>query len=108
VSAHGLDRVAEVREAPLRPLTMDGTEHSWYDLAALNDLTDIDLVVLGGTRSASYDDPAVAVLQPRLAPTATVFRPAAAGETAEPHTDGVRVGEAKLPSARTETTLAPA
>jgi predicted O-methyltransferase YrrM len=102
LSAHGLDRVAEVREAPLRPLTIDGAEHCWYDQAAIDDLTDIDLVVLGGTRSAAYDDPAVAVLQPRLAPTATVFRPAAA----ESNSDDGR--EPKLPSARTESSLTPA
>jgi predicted O-methyltransferase YrrM len=104
VSAHGLDRVAEVREAPLRPLTIDGAELAWYDLAALDDLTDIDLVVLGGSRSAGYDDPAIAVLQPRLAPTATVFRPAADAGPAD--TEGVRT--AKLPNARVETSLTPA
>jgi predicted O-methyltransferase YrrM len=101
VSEHGLDRVAEVREAPLRPLTIDGAEHAWYDVTTIEDLTDIDLVVVGGPRSAGYDDPAVAVLQPRLAPTATVFRPEAAA--AEPDDSRVR-----LPAARSESTLTPA
>ncbi|HET9516528.1 MAG TPA: class I SAM-dependent methyltransferase, partial [Actinoplanes sp.] len=48
VAEHGLRHVVEVREAPLRPVTLDGTEHAWYDLAAIEDLTGIDLVVLGG------------------------------------------------------------
>jgi hypothetical protein len=80
-------------------LTIDGAEHSWYDLAAIADLNDVDLVVLGGSRSAGYDDPAIAVLQPRLAPTATVFRPAATDQ----HHDPVRAP--RLPSARSESTL---
>jgi predicted O-methyltransferase YrrM len=100
VAEHGLERVAEIREAPLRPLTIDGAEHSWYDLAAIADLGDIDLVVLGGSRSAGYDDPAIAVLQPRLAPTATVFRPAT---TSDQDHDTVRAP--RLPNARTEPSL---
>jgi predicted O-methyltransferase YrrM len=100
---HGLERVAEVREAPLRPLTIDGAEHSWYDLAAIADLNDIDLVVLGGSRSAGYDDPAIAVLQPRLSPTVTVFRPAASTTDTDQDHDTVRAP--KLPAARAESAL---
>jgi predicted O-methyltransferase YrrM len=76
VAEHGLDRVAEVREAPLRPFTVDGVDKVRYDVAALDDLYGIDLLVLGDTPEGNVEDHLSAMmsrLEPRLSATATVF-----------------------------------
>ncbi|MFC7330679.1 class I SAM-dependent methyltransferase [Marinactinospora rubrisoli] len=82
VAAHGLSDVVEVRYAPLRPWSPkdpEGEEEAqsqpWYDLDAIADLTDIDLLFVdgppGGTaRLARY--PAGPVLLPRCSPRAVV------------------------------------
>ncbi|MEU7901936.1 class I SAM-dependent methyltransferase [Actinoplanes sp. NPDC049118] len=75
VAAHGLDAVVEVREAPLRELTIEGKTHQWYDVKALDDVTDVDLLLVDGPPAAVGPDaryPALSVLEKRLAATATV------------------------------------
>ena len=73
--AHGLDAVAEVRDAPLRQITVRDAEFDWYDVSAVTDLKDIDLLLVDGPPGSigplsRY--PALTVLRPRLAPGATV------------------------------------
>ncbi|HEY8473039.1 MAG TPA: class I SAM-dependent methyltransferase [Natronosporangium sp.] len=72
---HGLTGVAEVRVAPLRPLTIGDETFQWYDAAAFEDLADIELLVVDGppgatNRQARY--PALHVLERRLAASAAV------------------------------------
>jgi predicted O-methyltransferase YrrM len=76
VAEHGLDRVAEVREAPLRPFTVDGVDRIRYDVAVVDDLYGIDLLVLGDPPEGNVEDCLSAMmlwLEPRLSATATVF-----------------------------------
>jgi predicted O-methyltransferase YrrM len=73
--AHGLDGVAEVRLAALRPLTVHGEEFQWYDTDALADVNDIDLLLVDGPPGATGPIaryPAVPVLLDRLSSTAAV------------------------------------
>ncbi|MEU8613626.1 class I SAM-dependent methyltransferase [Actinoplanes sp. NPDC048791] len=75
LAAHGLNAVAEVREAPLRELTVNGKTYQWYDADKLTDLTGIDLLLVDGPPAATGPDaryPALSVLAGRLAGTATV------------------------------------
>jgi predicted O-methyltransferase YrrM len=75
LAAHGLTSVAEVREAPLTPLAIDGKTFQWYDPAALADLREIDLLVVDGPPEATGPDarfPALHVLEQKLADTATI------------------------------------
>jgi predicted O-methyltransferase YrrM len=76
LSAHGLDGVAEVRVAPLQPVTIDDQVFRWYDVAAVADLGDIDLLVIDGPPGATGPQaryPALHVLEHRLAATATII-----------------------------------
>src|SRR5690606_39234633 len=73
---HGLSGTAEVRDAPLRPVTVDGEVYSWYDPAAVSDLDRIDLLVVDGPPGptgprARY--PALPLLADRLSEAATVL-----------------------------------
>ena len=73
--AHGVDRYAEVRDAPLVPTELDGHSTGWYDRAALVGLNGIGLLFVdgppGGTGPlARY--PAVPLLKAQLALTATI------------------------------------
>jgi hypothetical protein len=75
VHAHGLDAVAEVRDAPLTQIDVHGTEFDWYDPDALEDIERIDLLVVNGPPEAlgpfaRY--PAAAALTAKLAAGATV------------------------------------
>jgi predicted O-methyltransferase YrrM len=75
LSAHGLTGVAEVREAPLRPVTLGDETFRWYDPAAFTDLTDVDLLLVDGPPGATGPQaryPALGVLAERLSTTATV------------------------------------
>ena len=75
LAAHGLNAVAEVRDAPLRELTVDGNTYQWYDVDQLRDLIGINLLVVDGPPAATGPDaryPALSVLGPRLAASATV------------------------------------
>jgi predicted O-methyltransferase YrrM len=75
LAAHGLSAVAEVREAPLRPIAVDGREFPWYDTEALAGLGEVDLLLIDGPPEKTGKDaryPAMRVLEDRLADTATV------------------------------------
>ncbi|MCI0686116.1 MAG: class I SAM-dependent methyltransferase [Sporichthyaceae bacterium] len=48
VEIHGLDKLVEVRDAPLTPLQLGDTESPWYSTDALDDLQAIDLLVVDG------------------------------------------------------------
>ncbi|WP_436526966.1 O-methyltransferase [Actinoplanes sp. HUAS TT8] len=72
---HGLTGVAEVRDAPLAPVELDGRTYSWYDPAVLEDLDGIDFLLVDGPPAAVGPDsryPALPVTGPRLADRATI------------------------------------
>lgn len=76
VSRHQLDDVAEVRVAPLTPVTIGDQIYRWYDQDAMADLAGVDLLVVDGPPGrdqplARY--PALPVLRDRLAPDAMIF-----------------------------------
>ena len=76
LAAHGLDKTAQVREAPLAPVSVDGHDYSWYDPEALADLHDIDLVLIDGPPATDGEDarrPALHMIETRLADRATVL-----------------------------------
>jgi predicted O-methyltransferase YrrM len=73
---HGLTEVAEVRDAPLRPIVLDGRTFPWYDVEALAGLSDIDLLVIDGPPEKTGPDaryPALRVLEKQLADAATIL-----------------------------------
>lgn len=75
LSAHGLGAVAEVREAPLTPLTVEDKTFQWYDVTTLADLDGVDLVLIDGPPASTGRDaryPALHVVEPLLSATATV------------------------------------
>ena len=83
VLAHGLTAV-EVIHAPMTDLTIDGTTVDWYDVDALEEIRDIDLLVIDGPASAL--PPALHVLGRRLSSGAAVVvdDPPAAGDRTAP------------------------
>ncbi|GAA0570770.1 hypothetical protein GCM10010172_64030 [Paractinoplanes ferrugineus] len=75
LAAHGLTGVAEVRDAPLRPVVVDGRTFPWYDVEAVADLREVDLLLIDGPPEKTGKDaryPAMRVLEDRLADSATV------------------------------------
>jgi predicted O-methyltransferase YrrM len=75
LAAHGLTAVAEVRDAPLRPVLLDGRNFPWYDTDALADLHAVDLLLIDGPPEKTGPDaryPAMRVLEDKLADAATV------------------------------------
>jgi predicted O-methyltransferase YrrM len=75
LTAHGLDHLAEVRDTPLRTVTVEGAEFSWYDVDGLADVADVDLMLVDGPPGsvgplARY--PALPLLGHKLSGTATV------------------------------------
>jgi predicted O-methyltransferase YrrM len=75
LAAHALTGVAEVRDAPLRPVVLDGRTFPWYDTAALAGLSDVDLLLIDGPPEKTGPDaryPAMRVLERHLADAATV------------------------------------
>ncbi|MBG0562052.1 O-methyltransferase [Actinoplanes aureus] len=75
LAAHGLTDVAEVRHAPLTPVTIDDRDYPWYDPEALADLHDVDFVLIDGPPAATGPDaryPALHVIEKRLAERATL------------------------------------
>lgn len=85
--AHGLDAVAEVRDAPLNQIEIQGTKYDWYDPDALDDIDRVDLLVIGGPRRAPSPFarhpgryPALSVLKPRLAAGATIVAADVSGD----------------------------
>ncbi|WP_250027293.1 class I SAM-dependent methyltransferase [Paractinoplanes maris] len=74
LAEHGLAGV-EVRHVPLAELSVDGRTADWYDVDALDGLTDIDLLLVDGTLTPAAPDPlapALHVLGRRLSPVAAV------------------------------------
>ena len=75
LAAHGLTAVAEVRDAPLRPVLLDGRSFPWYDTDVLADLREVDLLLIDGPPEKTGPDaryPAMRVLEDKLADAATV------------------------------------
>jgi protein-L-isoaspartate O-methyltransferase len=75
LAAHGLDQVAEVRDTPLRPVSIEDTEFNWYDVDGLADVDGVDLMLVDGPPGgvgplARY--PALHLLRHKLSGTATV------------------------------------
>jgi predicted O-methyltransferase YrrM len=76
ISLHELDKVAEVRLAPLRPIDIDGESFDWYDAETLVGVDGIDLLLVDGppgTVGPAARFPALPVLEHRLASNATVI-----------------------------------
>jgi predicted O-methyltransferase YrrM len=76
LARHGLTGVAEVRDAPLRPVVLDDRSFGWYDVDALADLSDVDLLVIDGPPEKTGPDaryPAMRVLAKQLADEATIL-----------------------------------
>lgn len=48
VARHGLDDYVDVRLAPLEEIVCDGSDYSWYAAEAMNDLSEIDMLVVDG------------------------------------------------------------
>jgi predicted O-methyltransferase YrrM len=75
LAAHGLSKIAEVRDAPLTPATIDGRDYPWYDPETLSDLRDIDFVLIDGPPERTGADarfPALHMIEKRLADRATL------------------------------------
>ena len=75
VDIHGLDKLVEVRDAPLRPIQLGETTSPWYALDTLVDLPEIDLLFVDGppgTAGPLARYPALPVLSDRLADGAIV------------------------------------
>ena len=73
---HGVDDVARVVTAPLKPIALNGDTWLWYDQTALAECGEIDLLVIDGPpwttqKLARY--PALPLLYDRLAPGAIVI-----------------------------------
>jgi predicted O-methyltransferase YrrM len=69
LTAHGLDDVAHVIYAPLKPVMIDGQERLWYDTEQLANIPPIDLLIVDGppektTEMARY--PALPMLYDKL------------------------------------------
>lgn len=66
---------AEVLDAPLRPLTLDGRERTWYDLSGLDLPETVDLLLVDGPPHTSHPQaryPAVPAFADRLSEGAVV------------------------------------
>jgi predicted O-methyltransferase YrrM len=75
VDIHGLGKLIEVRNAPLRPLQLGEATKLWYASEALGDLPEIDLLFVDGPPGPTAPQaryPALPVLSDRLADGATV------------------------------------
>jgi predicted O-methyltransferase YrrM len=73
---HGVNHVAEVRLAELRQLNINGDEFQWYNVDALRDINEIDLLLVDGPpgslgKMTRY--PALHALESQLAPNAVVI-----------------------------------
>ena len=75
LARHGVGDLAEVRDAPLETVSLDGETYSWYTRQAWEDLTGIDLLFVDGPPTATGHRaryPALPLLSPALSPAATV------------------------------------
>lgn len=76
LSKHGLDQIAEIRDAPLTEWHLDGAVYSWYRPEALEALDEIDLLIVDGPPRATGHwarYPAFPVLRERLRSRAHVL-----------------------------------
>ena len=76
VERHELKEHVECRLAPLEPVESSGDTYNWYSPAALNDLSDIDVVLIDGPPAATGPKaryPALPQIIDLLAPDATVI-----------------------------------
>jgi len=72
---HDVGDLAEVRDAPLESVRLDGQAYSWYARRAWDDLTGIDLLFVDGPPAATGHQaryPALPLLGKSLSPVATV------------------------------------
>jgi predicted O-methyltransferase YrrM len=74
LARHGVRDLAEVRDAPLESLSVDGETYSWYARRAWEDLTGIDLLFVDGPPATTGHQaryPALPLLSGSLSPVAT-------------------------------------
>lgn len=64
IKQHGLSEYATVIHAPLKAIDMNGATWQWYDLATIEDVTSIDLLVVDGP--PQYDNPSDMARYPAL------------------------------------------
>jgi predicted O-methyltransferase YrrM len=75
LARHEVSHLAEVRDAPLEDLSLDGGTYSWYARRAWKDLTGIDLLFVDGPPAATGPKaryPALPLLREALNPAAIV------------------------------------
>ena len=75
LARHGVSHLAEVRDAPLEDLSLDGNSYPWYARRAWKDLAGIDLLFVDGPPAATgamARYPALPLLREALHPAATV------------------------------------
>lgn len=73
---HGMSHRAEVRLAPLVPGSVAGHPTPWYDESALDDLTDIGVLVIDGPPTATGEHaryPAVPLMREKLSGACTII-----------------------------------
>ncbi|GIM95152.1 class I SAM-dependent methyltransferase [Paractinoplanes toevensis] len=107
LAEHGLTGV-EVRHAMAAELTVDGRNVDWYDVDALDGLTDIDLLVVDGTSAPGTEAvaPALHVLGRRLADSGAVVVDEVPGRVA-PRQGGFGLTEQRRLSGRWTTLAQP-
>jgi predicted O-methyltransferase YrrM len=74
LARHGVQDLAEVRDAPLESFGLEGETYSWYARGAWEDLTGIDLLFVDGPPAATGHQaryPALPLLSESLSPVAT-------------------------------------
>ena len=75
LARHGVEDLAEVRDAPLESFSLEGETYSWYARAAWEDLTGVDLLFVDGPPAVTGHQaryPALPLLNGSLSPVATV------------------------------------
>ncbi|MFC4055579.1 class I SAM-dependent methyltransferase [Actinomadura syzygii] len=75
IRAHGLERVVEIRSAPLADWTSGDRAYPWYSVEALEDLADIGVLFVDGPPAATGPEaryPAVPLLLSRCAADAVI------------------------------------
>jgi predicted O-methyltransferase YrrM len=75
LARHDVCELAEVRDAPLESVSLDGETYSWYARRAWEDLSGIDLLFVDGPPAATGHQaryPALPLLSGALSPAATV------------------------------------
>lgn len=75
LARHGVQELAEVRDAPLESFILEGETYSWYARGAWEDLAGVDLLFVDGPPAATNHQaryPALPLLSGSLSPAATV------------------------------------